>query len=151
MAKSTDTCNSLLALVFNATTWTGMAENDTGTPLTNLWIALYTTPGPSGTWIATDSEVTTGAYSGYIRYPTLRSTAASGWNAPTGGYTKNKTLAQFPECQGGTGAAITHVAIVTTASGSGAVLYAGELSSPRSISAGIQPQFAAEALVVTET
>ena len=147
MAKSTDTCNSILALIFNGTAWADIAENDSSDPLTNLYVALYTaTPGVGGD--PRTNEVGTGAYAGYARVAVARST--DGWLAPSGGVTKNKALTQFAECSGGTGATITHVAIVTSASGDGDVLYAGELASPRSVSAGIQPQFAAEALTVTE-
>jgi hypothetical protein len=148
MPKSTDTCNSVLALIFNGTAWADIAENDTSAPLTNLYLALYTaTPGVGGD--PRTNEVTTGAYAGYVRKAIARTTG--GWLAPTGGVTKNTALAQFVECSGGTGCTITHVAIVTTASGDGDVLYAGALSDNRDVSTGIQPQFAAEALVVTET
>lgn len=148
MAKSTDTCNSILALIFNGTAWADIAQNDGSGPLTSLYVALYTAdPGTGGD--PRTNEVSTAAYTGYLRKEVARTTG--GWLAPTGGVTKNTALAQFPECTAGTGATITHVAIVTTSTGDGDVLYAGELSSPRSVSTGIQPQFAAEALVVTET
>lgn len=42
MPKSTSTCNSLLALIFNATTWNLIAENDTTSPATNLYLSLHT-------------------------------------------------------------------------------------------------------------
>lgn len=148
MPKSTDVCNSILALIFNATAWADIAENDGSGPLSNLYLALYTdTPGVAGD--PRTNEVTVGAYAGYARKAVTRNIA--GWLAPSGGITKNTAIAQFVECSGGTGATITHVAIVTTASGAGSVLYAGQLSAPRTIATGIQPQFAAEALVVTET
>ncbi len=90
------------------------------------------------------------AYVGYARKVVARSDA--GWDVASGGSTKNAALLQFAEC---TDAAVpvhvTHVAIVTTASGAGKILYSGELTAHRDISAGIQPQFADEALVVTET
>lgn len=147
MAKSTEICNSILALIFNATTWTGVAVNDTGSPLTNLWLALYTaSPGVGGD--PRTNEVTQGAYGGYVRKQVARTVA--GFLAPVGGQTKNTAILQFVESTGGTGATITHVAVVTTASGDGDVLYAGALGDQRSISTGIQPQFAAEALIVTE-
>jgi hypothetical protein len=148
MPKSTETCNNLLGLVFNGVTWEGVAENDTSGPLTNLYIALYTdNPGVGGN--PTTNEVSTGAYAGYQRVAVARTTG--GWLSPSSGVTKNTALKQFPECTGGTGCTISHVGIVTTSGGAGSVLYAGELSNNRSVSAGIQPQFAAEALVVTET
>lgn len=148
MPKSTETCNNILALIFNATTWTGVAVNDTGTPLANLYLALYTDdPGIGAD--PRNNEVTVGEYQGYVRKSVERTT--DGWLAPAAGVTKNKAILQFVECSGGTGAHITHVAIVTTASGDGDILYAGELTAHRDVSAGIQPQFAAEQLIVTET
>lgn len=144
MAKSTDTCNSILALIFNGTAWADIAENDSSGPLTNLYLALYTAdPGVGG-----DPRTNEATYTGYARKAVTRNIA--GWLAPSGGVTKNTALAQFVECSGGSNV-ITHVAIVTTTSGDGDVLYAGALASPRTISSGIQPQFAAEALTVTET
>jgi hypothetical protein len=147
MPKSTETCNNLLALIFNATTWAGFAVNH-GAPLTNLYLALYTSdPGIGAD--PRNNEVGTGAYGGYARISVARTTG--GWLAPTGGVTKNTALAQFAECSGGTGAVITYVGIVNTASGDGDILYKGQLSAPRTVADGIQPQFAPEALVVTET
>jgi hypothetical protein len=148
MPKSTNTCNSILALIFNATAWADIAQNDGSGPLTDLYLALYTdSPGIGDD--ATTNEVSVAEYAGYERKAVARNTG--GWDVPSGGSTKNAALLQFPECSGGTGANISHVAVVTTASGAGKVLYAGELTAHRDISAGIQPQFADEALVVTET
>lgn len=148
MPKSTSVCNSILALIFNGTAWADIAQNDGSGPLANLYLALYTSdPGVGGD--PRTNEVSESAYAGYARKAITRDT--DGWLAPSGGVTKNTALAQFPECTGGTGVTITHVAIVTTVSGAGSVLYAGQLTAPRAISSGIQPQFAAEALVVTET
>ena len=46
MPKSTATCNSILALIFNATAWADIAENDTSSPLANLYLSLHTaSPG----------------------------------------------------------------------------------------------------------
>ena len=144
MGKPTETCNNILALIFNATAWADIAENDTSGPLANLYIALYTAdPGVGG-----DPRTNEATYTGYARKAVARTTA--GWLAPSSGVTKNTALAQFVECSGGSNV-ITHVAIVTTASGDGDVLYSGELASPRTISSGIQPQFAAEALTITES
>jgi hypothetical protein len=148
MPKSTNTCNSILALIFNGTAWADIAQNDGSGPLTDLYLALYTdTPGVGDN--PQTNEVTDGAYGGYVRKVVARTTG--GWDVPDAGATQNAALLQFVECTGGTGAHISHVAIVTTSSGAGKVLYAGELTAHRDISAGIQPQFAQGALVVTET
>lgn len=42
MPKSTLTCNSILALIFNATAWADIAENDSSSPATNLYLSLHT-------------------------------------------------------------------------------------------------------------
>ena len=144
MPKSTSTCNSLLALIFNATTWNLIAENDSTSPATNLYLSLHTaSPG-----VGNDQTTNEAAYTNYARIPVARTTG--GWDVPSGGATANAALAQFAQC-GVTGATITHVAIGTAASGAGTVLYAGALSSSLAVANGIQPQFAARALDVTET
>lgn len=144
MAKSTNTCNSILALIFNGSPFTNLAINATAAPLTNLYVSLHTgDPGVGGSQLTNEAT-----YGAYARLAIIRTT--DGWNVPAAGATKNKALAQFVECNGSTNS-IEYVAVGTDAAGAGRVLYAGQLSSPRTISAGIQPQFNAEALVVTET
>lgn len=144
MPKSTATCNSILALIFNATAWADIAENDSSTPSTNLYLSLHTgDPGVGGAQTTNET-----AYTNYARIAVARTT--SGWDVPSGGATANAALAQFAQC-GVTGATITHVAIGTASSGTGTVLYAGALSSSLAVANGIQPQFAAGALDVTET
>lgn len=144
MPKSTDTCNKVLALIFNATTWNLIAENDTTAPATDLYLSLHTaSPG-----VGNDQQTNETAYTNYARIAVARTTG--GWDAPAGGATANAALAQFAQC-GASGATLTHVAIGTAASGAGTVLYAGALSSSLAVADGIQPQFAAGALDVTET
>ena len=144
MPKSTATCNSILALIFNATAWADIAQNDGSGPLTDLYLSLHTaSPG-----VGNDQTTNETAYTNYARIAVERTT--SGWDAPSGGATANAALAQFAQC-GVTGATLTHVAIGTAASGAGTVLYAGALSSSLAVANGIQPQFAAGALDVTET
>lgn len=144
MPKSTSTCNNVLALIFNATTWNLIAENDTSSPATNLYLSLHTAdPG-----VGNDQQTNETSYTNYVRVGVARTTG--GWDAPSGGATANAALVQFAQC-GVTGATLTHVAIGTASSGAGTVLYAGSLSSSLAVANGIQPQFAAGALDVTET
>lgn len=144
MPKSTATCNSILALIFNATAWADIAENDSTSPATNLYLSLHTAdPG-----VGNNQTTNETSYTNYARIAVARTT--SGWDVPSGGATANAALAQFAQC-GVTGATITHVAIGTASSGTGTVLYAGALSSSLAVANGIQPQFAAGALDVTET
>jgi hypothetical protein len=144
MPKSTATCNSILALIFNTTTWTSMAINATASPYTNLYLSLHTaSPGVGGSQLTNET-----AYTNYARIAVVRTT--SGWAVPASGATSNAALAQFAQC-GVTGATITHVAIGTDSSGAGNVLYAGALNSSLAVANLIQPQFAIAALTVTET
>lgn len=144
MAKSTSACNSILALIFNATAWTDIAENDNTVPLSNLYISLHTdTPGVGGN--QTTNEATYGAYA---RIAVVRTT--SGWEVPAAGSTSNAAIITFDECISSSNS-ITHVAIGKAGSAAGLVLYAGALTAPRTVSTGIQPQFNVNTLIVTET
>lgn len=144
MPKATNACNNLLALIFNATTWDLIAENDSTSPATHLYLSLHTAdPGVGGSQTTNETS-----YTNYARVAVVRTT--SGWAVPSGGATSNVGLVQFAQC-GVTGATVTHVAIGTAASGTGTVLYAGALNSSLAVANLIQPQFAASALTVTET
>lgn len=143
MPKSTSASNSILALIFNATAWADIAENDSSSPATNLYLSLHTAdPGVGGS-----QETNETSYTNYVRIAVARTTG--GWDAPSGGATANAALAQFAQC-GASGATLTHVAIGTASSGAGLVLYEGALTSSLAVANGIQPQFAAGALDVTE-
>lgn len=143
MSKANSTENALLLLIFNATTWDLIAENDTTSPATNLYVALHTSdPGEAG---AQNTNET--AYTNYARVAVARSGA--GWTV-TGSSTANAALIQFPQC-GVTGATVTHVSIGTASAGAGTILYSGALNSSLAVSNLIQPQFAAGgSLTVTE-
>jgi hypothetical protein len=144
MPKSTTASNNILALIFNATTWNDIAENDTTSPVGNLYVSLHTAdPGVGGSQLTNET-----AYTNYVRVAVVRTT--SGWDIPSGGATANAALIQFAQC-GVTGATLTHVAVGTASGGAGLVLYAGALSSSLAVANGIQPQFAAGALDVVET
>ena len=143
MPKSTSASNSILALIFNATAWADLAENDTSAPVTNLYISLHTAdPGVGGSQLTNET-----AYTNYLRVAVARTTG--GWNVPSSGATANAALIQFAQC-GASGATISHVAIGKDSSGAGLVLYAGALNAPLVVSNLIQPQFAAGDLDVTE-
>lgn len=143
MPKSTTLCNDYLALVFNATAISNIADNAASSPATNLYVALHTAdPGTGG-----DQTTNESAYTSYARVAVART--VGGWVAPSSGATSNTALIQFPQC-GVTGSTVTHVSIGTAASGAGKVLYAGALSSSLAIANLIQPQFAIGALDVTE-
>lgn len=133
MSKSDATETALLSYIFTATApaWAAATELD---------IHLHTAdPGEAG--VSTTSEAT---YTSYALVTVNRSTAD--WTV-TGDTATNDNLIQFPQCSGGSNT-ITHVSI--TPQGSTTILYSGALSSSLSVSSGIQPQFAAGALDITE-
>jgi len=145
MPKSTATCNSFEALVFNATNWPFIADNTSTTPNTVLYLSLHTAnPG------TTDNQLTSEAtYTNYTRVSVTRTTA--GWQVPSSGATSNAALVQFPQC-GASGNTITYVGIGTGNTGTtGHLLYNGALNSSLAVANLIQPQFSIGALTVTET
>lgn len=134
MSKSNTTENDVLKAVLQGTdpSWRAWA---------NLYLALYTAdPGEAGT--ATTSET---AYTNYARQTIVK---ATGWTDGGSSFT-NADLIQFPQC-GVTGATLTHVAIVTTASGAWQILYSGALNSSLAVANLIQPQFAIWSLQIVE-
>lgn len=135
MSKSNTTENETLDAILRAVdpSWRANA---------NRYIALYTAdPGEAGTAITSEC-----AFGSYARVLVV---AATGFTAAAGGSSSNTGLLQFPECTSGS-ETVTHVAIVTTASGAGQILYSGALTASRNVSSGIQPQFAIGALIITE-
>lgn len=144
MPKSTATCNSILALILNATAWSNVADNAAASPLTDLYVSLHTASPGTGDRQTTNET----AYTNYTRVAVARTT--SGWSAPSSGASANAALIQFPQC-GASGATITHVAVGTASSSTGHVLYQGALNASLAVSNLIQPQFAIAALSITET
>lgn len=132
MSKSNTTENDVLAANLKGTdpSWRANA---------NRYIALYTAdPGEAGTAITDEC-----AYGSYARV----AVPVADWTGTNP--LSNTNLLQFPACTSGS-ETITHVAIVTTSSGAGQILYSGALTASRAVSSGIQPQFAAGALTVSE-
>lgn len=135
MSKSNQTENDLMEYIFKSTAIPWSAAG-------NWFISLHTAdPGDAGN--QTTSEAT---YGGYARIQVVRSGA--GWTV-SGNQAQNAALVQFPQCTSGSSIA-THVAIGTSLTGTGQILYSGALSGALSISTGIQPQFSPGTLVVTE-
>ncbi len=135
MSKANTTENDVLDAVLRGVdpSWRSGAQR---------YVALHTAdPGEAGS--AVTSEAT------YTSYARVGVTGATGFSAASGGSTANTGLIQFPQCTGGTNT-LTHVSIVTTASGAGQILYSGALGSSLAVANLIQPQFGVGALVVTE-
>lgn len=133
MSKSNATETAILSYIFEGT-------NPSWHSATQLDIHLHTAdPGEAGA--STASEAT---YGGYAVVTVARS--GSAWTV-TGDTATNDSLIQFPQCTSGSNT-ITHVSITPNAST--VILYKGALSSSLSVSTGIQPQFAAGDLDITE-
>ena len=103
------------------------------------YLALFTAdPGETG------SLASEAAYTGYARVALTKSAA---WTDGGSSFT-NANLVQFGACTAGT-SAVTHFAVVDTASGAVAQMISGALSATLNVSAGIQPQFQAGSLSIT--
>ena len=143
MPKSTSVCNSILALIYNATPWANIADNAALSPITNIYMALATDSyGPASTLASNEA-----AYTNYERQVVPRSTA--GWEEPSGGVTHNQEGVEYPQC-GAAGATIKSAA-TGKASGAGDIFHYGDLNSQILVSNQIQPRFPPGAITITET
>ena len=146
MSKSNAFENSLLQLLFNNVDIANIGDAggiQNSATAGSLYLALHTAdPGEAG-----DQTTNECAYTSYDRVAVARSGA--GWTVAANVAT-NFALAQFPECTGGS-ETITYVSIGTSSyPTAGVILYSGALTASRSVSSGIQPQFAATLLSVTD-
>jgi hypothetical protein len=143
MPKSTSLCNSLVALLYNATAIADVAENDATSPMTNVHMSLHTASlAPASTQATSET-----AYTNYARQAVPRT--VGGWTAPSGGATANAAAIEFPQC-GVTGATITTAATGKDISGGGIVWHYGDLNAPIAVSNQIQPRFPIGAVTITE-
>jgi hypothetical protein len=122
MSKTNDFENDLLELIFNATTLDGLAENDTTSPVTNLYVSLHTAwPGETGE--PTTSEA---AYTSYSRVAVART--SGGWTV-TGNSVSPVAAITFPAATGGSESEF-YFGIGTDAAGTGGrLLYWGVIGS----------------------
>lgn len=134
MSMSNTTENDFVGYTFNATaiSWDGA---------TNLYVAAHTAdPGEAG-----NQSTSEASYTSYARVTVART--SGGWTV-SGNQASNAALIQFPQCTGGSNT-LTYVSVGTAASGAGQILFSGALTSSLSVSSGIQPQFAINALTVS--
>jgi len=142
MSKSNAMEEKFLKLYYQAVAWALIAENDTSSPIPNIYIAAHTAlPGEGGTQAT--NEATFGSY---VRIAVVRS--AVGWTV-TGDTCVNAALAQFAECTSGS-ETITHLSTGTASSGASEIGHIITLDTPRAIVAGSVLQFAAGAIEITE-
>lgn len=145
MSKSNAFENSLLQLLFNNVDIANIGDAggiQNSATAGSLYLALHTAdPGEAG-----DQTTNECAYGSYARVGVART--VGGWTVASN-TASNTALAQFPECTSGS-ETITHVSIGVASAGASVILYSGALTASRSVSSGIQPQFAASGLTVTE-
>jgi hypothetical protein len=103
------------------------------------YLALFTADPGEAASLAAEAN-----YTGYARKDLTKATAWTGTSSPF----TNAGLIQFGACTAGTNA-ITHFAVVDTASGAVAMMISGALSATLNVSSGIQPQFAIGALSIS--
>lgn len=133
MSKSDTFENDLLKLIFNGTTITGIADNASAAPLTNLYLALHTAdPGEAGT--QTTNEV---AYTGYARIAVARS--PSGW-VVTGSSVSPAAAVEWGEMSGGTPGTALYASVGTASNGAGKILYRGALTPSVAFNVGVVPR-----------
>jgi len=142
MPKSTNTCNNLLALLYNATAWANVADNAASSPITVIQMALATASYSVSSTLSSNET----AYTNYVRQTVARSVA--GWTAPSGAATSNAAAIEYPQC-GVTGATITSAATGKGA-GAGDIFHYGDLNSPIAVSNQIQPRFPIGSVTITE-
>jgi len=146
MGKSNSFKNSLLQLLFNNVDIANIGDAggiQNSATAGSLYLALHTAdPGAAG-----DQTTNECAYGSYDRVAVART--AGGWTVASN-TAVNAALAQFPECTSGS-ETITYVSIGTSDyPTAGVILYSGALTASRSVTTGIQPQFASSATTVTE-
>jgi len=124
--------NALLNSLFGKTSDLGALAS-----VPTIYLALLTA-APNDA--STGSTITEANYTGYAR----KQTAASDWNAASGGAIDNLNALAFDACTGGS-STVTHFALVDAAT-AGNVLAYGALDASPAVSSGITPQFAAGAV-----
>lgn len=144
MPKSTSASNSIVALIYNATAWSNVADNAASSPLTNISVALATASYSGSSTLATNEAT----YTNYARQDVARTT--SGWSAPSGGATSNAAAIEFPQC-GASGNTITSAATGKTGGGAAIPFHYGDLNASIAVSNQIQPRFAIGAVTITES
>ena len=130
---------NILSLIFNATSFAGLWDNDQSSPLTSLSVQLHTA-SPTDTGDLTASEAT---YTGYARVGVERTSSGftvAGSSAVTGSV-RPTTNITFPQCTAGTNT-ITHFSIgnSTVAASTGIMYVYGTVTPSISVSNGVTPR-----------
>lgn len=143
MPKSTYFRNAILDLIFQGDAIADLAENDTTSPLTNLWVALHTAdPGLGGTQASSEAS-----YGGYARQSVSRS---AGGFIVTGNTAKLNAQLNFPAVSDATVQTIRFFSIGVASAGSTPILYSGAVTPNIPVSSGFTAPALKADTVVTE-
>lgn len=124
MSKGNTFESDLLALIFNATAIANIADNAASSPITNLYVSLHTAdPGEAGN--QTTSEC---SYTGYARVAVART--SGGWTVSGGSVVPAATITFGQRSDAGASQTATYFGIGTASSGSGKLLYKGQITTP---------------------
>ena len=143
MSKGNTLENDWLKLLFNATAIANIADNAATSPLTNLYVSLHTAdPGETG-----DQTTNETAYTGYARVAVART--SGGWTVTANSVSPVANV-EFGECTASAGAAITHAAVGTAASGTGKLLYKGALTPNITMAVGVIPRLTTSSAITED-
>lgn len=123
--------NTLLLLLFNATTIANVAQNATSSPITDIYVSLHTADPGNGN--QTTSEA---AYTSYARVAVART--AGGWTVTSNAVSPAATIS-FPAATGGSETE-TYAGIGKSISGAGVLWFSGPISPTIAVSNGVTPQ-----------
>lgn len=132
MSFSNTTENSIMLLIFNATTWANYAINATASPETNIVCALHTAdPGEAGTQSTSES-----AYTSYARVNVART--SGGWTVTANSVSPVASI-DFPAATGGS-ETVTYFSTGKSGGGTSAIILSGAVSPNVAVSNPIQPK-----------
>ena len=138
-SKSTFWSKSLLELLFNGTAIANIAQNNTVSPLSNLYVSLHTaSPGVNG-----NQNTNEASYAGYARVPVQRN--SGGWVMTDNSISPASTII-FPTATAGAETE-TFVGIGVATTGIGPLLYFGSVSPVIPVVVGVGPQLNAGSVI----
>lgn len=134
--------NDLAKLIFHGTAIADLAENDSSSPATSLYLSLHT----SDCGELNDQTTNEVAYTSYARAAVLRS--SSGFSI-TSNIIALAANVDFPAGTGGSGTA-THFGVGTASSGAGKLLACGTISPNIVTGDGVTPRLTAATTITLD-
>jgi hypothetical protein len=142
MSKSNTLENAILLLIYNGTAFADIAENDSSSPATDIYVALHTSdPGEAGN--QSTNEI---SYTGYARIAVARSGA--GWTVTNNSVSPAAAIT-FGAMTAGAGGTVTHFSTGVGASGATVMLHKGTVTANIVVANGVTPQLTT-ATAITE-